>query len=155
VKAGGDTAGMIRKRGIVLQNVLKRRTCAIQAPKFAVASRHRFQNCAKHTRTAYRIIRDRETVFGEEDLHVLHRKDCSTDRRSVQPGARLEMPREFPGATRSRSRLENTRSNHATENLATLRRLALNLLKGETTKRRGIRSKQLNASWDHARLLGV
>ena len=50
------------------------------------------------------------------------------------------------------------RTGYAAENLATLRRLALNLLKGEKTKKRGIRGKQLNASWDHAyllRLLGV
>src|SRR5215218_473034 len=50
------------------------------------------------------------------------------------------------------------RTGHAAENLATLRRLALNLLKKETTKKRGIKGKQLNASWDHSyllRLLGV
>jgi predicted transposase YbfD/YdcC len=45
------------------------------------------------------------------------------------------------------------RTGHAAENLATLRRLALNLLKTEKTKRRGIRGKQLNAGWDHAYLL--
>ena len=41
---------------------------------------------------------------------------------------------------------------------ATLRRLALNLLKQEKTKRRGIKGRQLNAGRDHAhlpRLLGV
>jgi len=50
------------------------------------------------------------------------------------------------------------RAGYAAENLATLRRLALNLLKNEKTKKRGIRGKQLNAGWDHAyllRLLGV
>ncbi len=50
------------------------------------------------------------------------------------------------------------RQGHAAENLATLRRLALNLLKSEKTKKRGIRGKQNNASWDHAyllRLLGI
>ena len=50
------------------------------------------------------------------------------------------------------------RSGFAAENLATLRRLALNMLKMEKTKKRGIRGKQLNASWDHAylqRLLGI
>jgi len=50
------------------------------------------------------------------------------------------------------------RQGYAAENLATLRRLALNLLKQEKTKKRGIRGKQLNASWDHPyllRLLGV
>ena len=45
------------------------------------------------------------------------------------------------------------RNGHAAENLATLRRLALNLLKSEKTKKRGIRGKQNNASWDHAYLL--
>jgi predicted transposase YbfD/YdcC len=50
------------------------------------------------------------------------------------------------------------RAGYAAENLATLRRLALNLLKREKTKKRGIRGKQLNAGWDHAyllRLLGI
>jgi predicted transposase YbfD/YdcC len=50
------------------------------------------------------------------------------------------------------------RAGYAAENLATLRRLALNLLKTEKTKKRGIRGKQLNASWDHTyllRLLGI
>ena len=50
------------------------------------------------------------------------------------------------------------RAGYAAENLATLRRLALNLLKNEKTKKRGIKGKQLNAGWDHAyllRLLGI
>jgi predicted transposase YbfD/YdcC len=50
------------------------------------------------------------------------------------------------------------RAGYAAENLATLRRLALNLLRREKTKKRGIRGKQLNAGWDHAyllRLLGI
>lgn len=41
----------------------------------------------------------------------------------------------------------------AAANLATLRRLALNLLKQNRTKKRGIKGKQLNASWDHSYLL--
>jgi len=45
------------------------------------------------------------------------------------------------------------RAGYAAENLATLRRLALNLLTREKTKKRGIRGKQLNAGWDHAYLL--
>jgi len=44
------------------------------------------------------------------------------------------------------------RSGYAAENLATLRRLALNLLKRDKTRKRGIRGKQLNAGWDHAYL---
>jgi predicted transposase YbfD/YdcC len=45
------------------------------------------------------------------------------------------------------------RAGYAAENLAALRRLALNLLKREQTKKRGIKGKQLNASWNHAYLL--
>lgn len=44
------------------------------------------------------------------------------------------------------------RAGYAAENLATLRRLALNLLKREQTKKRGIRGKQLSAGWDNAYL---
>lgn len=50
------------------------------------------------------------------------------------------------------------RTGHAAQNLGALRRLALNLLKGETTKKRGIKGKQKNAGWDHCyllKLLGV
>jgi predicted transposase YbfD/YdcC len=50
------------------------------------------------------------------------------------------------------------RAGFAAENLATLRRLALNLLKREKTKKRGIKGKMLNAGWHHPyllRLLGV
>jgi predicted transposase YbfD/YdcC len=45
------------------------------------------------------------------------------------------------------------RTGYAAENLATLRRLALNMLRREKSKKRGIKGKQLNASWDHAYLL--
>ena len=45
------------------------------------------------------------------------------------------------------------RAGHAAQNLGTLRRLALNLLKSEKTKKRGIKGKQRNASWDHSYLL--
>jgi len=45
------------------------------------------------------------------------------------------------------------RTGYAAENLATLRRLALNLLKRDKTKKRGIRGKQKNAGWDHRYLL--
>ena len=45
------------------------------------------------------------------------------------------------------------RSGYAAENLATLRRLALNVLKREKTKKRGIKGKQLCAGWDTAYLI--
>jgi hypothetical protein len=45
------------------------------------------------------------------------------------------------------------RAGNSAENRAPLRRLAVNLLKRETTKQRGIKGKQLNASRDNAYLL--
>jgi hypothetical protein len=52
------------------------------------------------------------------------------------------------GEDRSRAR-----AGHAAENLATLRRLALNLLRRDKAKQGGIRGKQLSAGWSHAYLL--
>ena len=61
----------------------------------------------------------------------------------------LHWVRDVPfGEDQSRAR-----SSHAAENLATLRRLALNLLKRDTTKQRGIRGKQKTAGWNQRYLL--
>ena len=45
------------------------------------------------------------------------------------------------------------RTGHAATNLATLRHLAFNLLRQDTTKKRGIRTKQKIAGWDHRYLI--
>ena len=45
------------------------------------------------------------------------------------------------------------RHGHAAQNLSRIRRIALNLLRRETTKKRGIKGKRLNAAWDHDYLL--
>jgi predicted transposase YbfD/YdcC len=45
------------------------------------------------------------------------------------------------------------RVGHAAENLARLRHIALNILKADTTKKRGLKGKQKNAAWDHSYLL--
>jgi len=45
------------------------------------------------------------------------------------------------------------RKGHAAENFSRIRRIALNLLQRETTKKRGIKGKRLNAAWDHDYLL--
>ena len=47
------------------------------------------------------------------------------------------------------------RKGHAAENLATVRKLALNLLKHEASAKRGIKSKRLRAGWDHRYLLKI
>ena len=45
------------------------------------------------------------------------------------------------------------RTGHVAENLATLRRVVLNLLNRGTTKKRGVREKQLSGCWDNPHLL--
>lgn len=50
------------------------------------------------------------------------------------------------------------RQGHAAQNFATIRHIALNLLKNETTSKRGIQSRRLRAGWDHrylAKILAV
>ncbi len=94
----------------------------------------------------------------------------TTERRYFLSSLGLDAPR-FARAVRSHWGVENqlhwvldvqfgedqsrARSRHAAENLATLRRLALNLLRRDTTKKRGIRGKQKNAGWDHRYLLSL
>ena len=46
-----------------------------------------------------------------------------------------------------------TRTGHAAEKLATLRRMAMNLLTRDKTKKRAMKGKQFNASMDHQYLL--
>ena len=45
------------------------------------------------------------------------------------------------------------RTKNAAENLAILRRIALNMLNSEKTKKRGVKGKQKNASWNHDYLM--
>jgi predicted transposase YbfD/YdcC len=47
------------------------------------------------------------------------------------------------------------RQGHADQNLAVLRRLALMLLRQETTAKMGTKAKRLKAGWDHAYLLKI
>ncbi len=77
----------------------------------------------------------------------------------------------FARAVRSHGRIENSlqwvldvsfreddsrlRKDHGPENLALLRRLAVSLLKRDTTVKRGIATKRKRAGWDDDYLLHV
>lgn len=47
------------------------------------------------------------------------------------------------------------RKGYAAENFSRIRRIALNLLRRETSKKRGIKGKRLNAARDHGYLLNL
>ena len=47
------------------------------------------------------------------------------------------------------------RAGYAAENMAILRHMTLNVLKNDTSKKRGIKGKQKNAAWDHSYLLSL
>ena len=47
------------------------------------------------------------------------------------------------------------RAGYAAQNLAILRQLALNILKRDSIKKRGIKGKQKNAAWDNSNLLSL
>ena len=94
--------------------------------------------------------------------------DPTTERRYYLCSLPPEVER-FAGAVRGHWGVENglhwvldvqmnedqsrARTGHAPENLATLRRLALNLLRRDQTKSRGIKGKRLSAAWSHDYLL--
>ena len=94
--------------------------------------------------------------------------EITTERRYYLSSLPLDVA-QFARAVRSHWGIENklhwvldvsmgedrsrARTGYAAENLATLRRLALNMLKKESSKKRGIKGKQLSAGWDHAYLL--
>ena len=44
---------------------------------------------------------------------------------------------------------------YAAENMVILRHIALNVLKNDSTKKRGIKGEQEHASWDHSYFLSL
>jgi predicted transposase YbfD/YdcC len=94
--------------------------------------------------------------------------DKTTERRYFLASLQLDA-RRFAEAVRGHWSVENqlhwqldvsfgedqsrARAGHAAENLATLRRLALNIIKQDKSKKMGVRGKQKRAGWDNDYLL--
>lgn len=97
-------------------------------------------------------------------------EQVSTERRFYLTSLAAD-PKRFAEAVRVHWGIENSlhwtldvsfnedqcrvREGYAAENLATLRHLALNLLRQDTQKKRGIKTKQKCAGWDHRYLLSL
>ena len=106
---------------------------------------------------ARREVGGKRTVERRYDLSSLA-LDGATFARALRGHWGVENQRHWVLDVWFREDQSRARTGYAAENRATLRRLALNLLKRERTKKRGIKGQQLIAGWDHAgrlRLLGV
>jgi hypothetical protein len=107
----------------------------------------------KAARLAVLVERVEEFGHGAGDGAATARRFQETFARAVRGHWGVENNLHWIMDVGFREDQSRARTGYAAENLATLRRLALNLLKREKTKKRGIRAKQLNAGWDHAYLL--
>ena len=95
--------------------------------------------------------------------------DQKTRERRLYISSRVENAEYFLAATRKHWQIENklhwvldvayredgarNRIGHSAENLSTLRRISLNILKNDKTAKLGIKSKRLTAGWDEAYLM--
>jgi predicted transposase YbfD/YdcC len=94
-------------------------------------------------------------VSRENRLYISSIKDCDAQRMGqiIRGHWGIENQLHYVldvSFDEDRSRL---RKGHAAENFGRIRRIALNLLRRDTTKKRGIKGKRLNAAWDHDYLL--
>jgi len=101
---------------------------------------------------ATREIRGRQTTDRRCRLSSLP-AGAETFARAVRGHCTVENKLHWDLDVHFRENQSRARAGHAAENPATLRRLAIKLLKREITKKRGIRGKQLKAGRDHACLL--
>ena len=108
-----------------------------------------------------------KSVFMVDSVRKI--KGASTSERRFFISSLPVDARKALGASRSHWNVENqlhwrldvqfnedqcrARTKNAAENLAILRRIALNMLNGEKTKKRGVKGKQKNASWNHDYLM--
>ena len=75
--------------------------------------------------------------------------------RAVRKHWQIEIDLHWALDVSFREDLSQVRLGHAAENLALIRRIALNLLKQEKTHKNGISCRRKTAGWDHNYLMKV
>lgn len=105
-----------------------------------------------------RTIGDKTTREQRYYLSSLPAKDARKLARAIRGHWAVENNLHWVLDVGFREDESRVREGHGAENLSTLRRIALNLLKQDTTTKLGIKNKRLAAGWDEAyllRLLGI
>jgi predicted transposase YbfD/YdcC len=105
-----------------------------------------------------RTIGDKTTREQRYYLSSLPAKDARKLSRAIRGHWAVENSLHWVLDVGFREDESRVREGHGAENLSTLRRIALNLLKQDTTTKLGIKNKRLAAGWDEPyllRLLGI
>ena len=87
--------------------------------------------------------------------HTLHDTDINRFMQAVRQHWNVEINLHWSLDVSFKEDLSRVRIGHASENLAIIRRIALNLLKQEKTRKVGITAKRKRAGWDNKYLLKV
>jgi predicted transposase YbfD/YdcC len=103
---------------------------------------------------AWRIVRGKESYERRYYLTSLGR-DGERIGRAIRGHWGIENGLHWCLDVTFREDQSRVRTGHAAENLARLRRMALNLLRHETTCKRGLKTKRARAGWDDNYLLKV
>ena len=103
------------------------------------------------TRTTHHQVDKTRRYF----LTSLNYEDIDLFKHAVRQHWSIEINLHWSLDVSFREDHNRTRSGHAPRNLATIRRLALQLLTQEKSHKKGIACKRKTAGWDHTYLLKV
>lgn len=111
-------------------------------------------------RAGARITAEREDAAGEITAQTRYyitslSGDASQVAHAVRAHWAIENALHWTLDVAFREDDSRVRKDHAPQNLAILRQIALNLLKQETSRKRGVKGKRLLAGWDEGYLLKV
>lgn len=102
-----------------------------------------------------RTVNNEVTYSTRYFLTTLEYKDIDTFMEAVRKHWQIELDLHWSLDVSFKEDHSQVRIGHAAENLALLRRIALNLLKQENTMKNGITVKRKTAGWNHQYLLKI